>query len=69
MFCEVFSLCYVGFLTCVMCCSYAYDTSLRSVRALRARCGPFGPAAGASRPRGLLVLTVTALITRGINMV
>ena len=44
MFCEVFSLCYVVFLACVMCCSHAYDTSLRSVRALRARCGRFAPA-------------------------
>ena len=58
MLCEAFSLCSVRFLVCVMCfflacvmcCSHAYDTSLRSVRALRARCGPFLPAAGPPGP-------------------
>ena len=51
MFCEVFSLCYVRFLVCVMClCTLA---SLRSAGARFARCGRFAAAAAASRPQAI----------------
>ena len=74
MLCEVFGLCYVRFLVCVMCffslCYVLFSrvrhlTSLGAgpsgpLRALRARCGPSWPAAGASPPQGSAWLLVVA---------
>ena len=66
MFCEVFSLCYVRFLVCVMClCTLA---SLRSLRPLHGRCGRFVAAAAASRPRAITP-NIIVFVVRGLTFV